>query len=47
VTVRGDVAHRVYHAIGHIDRRAFHMSVTRLDPAIGNIVDTTLDITLK
>jgi polyisoprenoid-binding protein YceI len=47
VTVRGDAAHRVYHAIGHIDRRAFHMPITRLDPAIGNIVDATLDITLK
>jgi polyisoprenoid-binding protein YceI len=47
VTMRGDATHRVYHAIGHIDRRAFHMSVTRLDPAIGNIVDVTLDIALK
>jgi polyisoprenoid-binding protein YceI len=47
VTVRGDAAHRVYHAIGHVDRQAFHMSVTRLDPVIGKIVDVTLDITLK
>jgi len=47
VTIHGDAAHRVYHAFGHVDRRAFHMPVTRLDPAIGNIVDTTLDITLK
>jgi polyisoprenoid-binding protein YceI len=47
VTVRGDAEHRVYHAIGHLDRHAFHMPVTRLDPVIGNIVDTTLDITLK
>jgi polyisoprenoid-binding protein YceI len=47
VTVRGDAEHRVYHAIGHIDRRAFHMPVTRLDPVIGNIVDATLDIILK
>jgi polyisoprenoid-binding protein YceI len=47
VTVRGDAAHRVYHAVGHVDRRAFHMTVTRLDPVIGNVVDTTLDITLK
>jgi polyisoprenoid-binding protein YceI len=47
VTVRGDAAHRVYHAVGHIDRQAFHMAVTRLDPAIGKIVDVTLDITLK
>lgn len=47
VTVRGDPAHRVYHAVGHIDRQAFHMAVTRLDPVIGKIVDVTLDITLK
>jgi polyisoprenoid-binding protein YceI len=47
VTVRGDAAHRVYHAIGHVDRQAFHMSVTRLDPVIGKIVDVTLDIALK
>jgi polyisoprenoid-binding protein YceI len=46
-TVRGDAAHRVYHAAGHIDRKAFRMSVTRLDPVIGNIVDVTLDIELK
>jgi polyisoprenoid-binding protein YceI len=47
VTVRGDAAHRTYHAVGHIDRQAFHMAVTRLDPVIGQIVDITLDITLK
>jgi polyisoprenoid-binding protein YceI len=47
VTLRGDAEHRVYHAVGHVDRRAFHMTVTRLDPAIGNIVDVTLDISLK
>jgi polyisoprenoid-binding protein YceI len=47
VTVRGDAAHRTYHAVGHIDRQAFHMAVTRLDPVIGKIVDVTLDITLK
>jgi polyisoprenoid-binding protein YceI len=47
VAVRGDAAHRVYHAVSHVDRRAFHMTVTRLDPVIGNIVDVTLDIALK
>ena len=47
VTIRGDAAHRTYHAVGHIDRQAFHMAVTRLDPVIGKIVDVTLDITLK
>jgi polyisoprenoid-binding protein YceI len=46
-TIRGAAAHRTYHAVGHIDRKAFHMSVTRLDPVIGNIVDVTLDIDLK
>jgi polyisoprenoid-binding protein YceI len=47
VTVQGDATHPVYHAVGHIDRQAFHMSVTRLDPVIGKIVDVTLDIVLK
>ena len=47
VTVQGDATHPLYHAIGHIDRQAFHMSVTRLDPVIGKIVDVTLDIVLK
>lgn len=47
VTVRGDSAHPVYHAVGHIDRKAFHMPGSRLDPVIGNPVDVTLDIVLK
>ena len=47
VTVRGDAAHRIYHAVGRIDRQAFHMAVTRLDPVIGKIADVTLDIALK
>ncbi len=47
VTVRGDAAHHMYHAVGHVDRHAFHMTVTRLDPVIGNIVDVTLDVALK
>jgi len=47
VTVQGDAAHPVYRAIGHIDREAFHMPVTRLDPVIGKIADVTLDIILK
>jgi polyisoprenoid-binding protein YceI len=47
VTIRGDAAHRVYHATGHLNRQAFHMAVTRLDPVIGNVIDITLDITLK
>jgi polyisoprenoid-binding protein YceI len=47
VTVQGDAAHPIYHVVGHLDRQAFHMSVTRLDPVIGKIVDVTLDIVLK
>lgn len=47
VTVRGDAEHRAYHAVGHIDRKAFHMPGSRLDPVIGNTVDVTLDIVLK
>jgi polyisoprenoid-binding protein YceI len=47
VTIKGDAAHRVYHAVGKVDRKAFRMSVTRLDPVIGNTVDVTLDIDLK
>jgi polyisoprenoid-binding protein YceI len=47
VTVQGDAAHPLYHAIAHIDRHAFGMSVSRLDAAIGGTADVTLDITLK
>lgn len=47
VTVRGDVAHPAYHAVGHIDRHAFSMKGARLDPVIGNAADITLDISLK
>lgn len=47
VTVRGDAAHPVYHAVGKIDRHAFGMTVTRIDPAIGGVADITLDVVLK
>jgi polyisoprenoid-binding protein YceI len=47
VTVGGTPAHPVYHATGTIDRHAFEMTVTRLDPVIGNPVDVTLDIALR
>jgi polyisoprenoid-binding protein YceI len=47
VTVRGDASHPMYHAIGHVDRHAFNMKGTRLDPVIGNVADVTLDIVLK
>ena len=47
VTVGGTASHPTYHATAHVDRKAFGMSVSRLDPAIGNPVDVTLDIALK
>jgi polyisoprenoid-binding protein YceI len=47
VTVAGDPAHPHYHAVGHIDRHAFGMKGTRLDPVIGDSADVTLDIVLK
>jgi polyisoprenoid-binding protein YceI len=47
VTIAGDAEHPLYHAIGKIDRHAFGMRGARLDPAIGNPADVTLDIALK
>jgi polyisoprenoid-binding protein YceI len=47
VTVAGDAANPSYHATARIDRRAFGMTTTRLDPAIGATADVTLDVTLK
>jgi polyisoprenoid-binding protein YceI len=47
VTVIGDPAHPEYRAKAQIDRHAFGMVRTRLDPTIGNSVDITLDIVLK
>jgi len=47
VTVAGDVSHPAYHATGRIDRHAFGMKGTRLDPAIGDAADVTLDVVLK
>jgi len=47
VTVAGTFARPVYNATGKIDRHAFGMTVTRLDPVIGNPVDVTLDVTLS
>ena len=44
VTVSGNTGEPVYHATGKIDRHAFGMAITRLDPVIGNPVDVTLDI---
>jgi len=47
VTVSGTPAKPVYHAAGTVDRKAFGMSTTRLDPVIGNPVAITLDIALQ
>ena len=47
VSITGTPAHPVYRATGTIDRHAFGMTTTRLDPVIGNPVDVTLDVTLK
>jgi polyisoprenoid-binding protein YceI len=47
VTIRGDAAHVVYEATGQVDRYAFGMKGTRLDPVIGKVADVTLDIALK
>lgn len=47
VTVRGEAPHQTYHALAHIDRRTWGMKGTRLDPAMGNAAEITLDIVLK
>lgn len=47
VTVGGTPEHPSYHATGQIDRHAFGMTVTRLDPTIGGTADVKLDIVLK
>jgi polyisoprenoid-binding protein YceI len=47
VTVIGDPAHPEYRAKAQIDRHAFGMVRTRLDPTIGSTVDVTLDIVLQ
>ena len=47
VTLGGDPNHPAYHAVGKIDRHAFGMKVTRLDPTIGGTADVTLDVILQ
>jgi polyisoprenoid-binding protein YceI len=47
VTIGGTPESPHYHAAGKIDRHAFGMAITRLDPVIGNTVDITLDIALR
>ena len=47
VTIAGTAERPAYHATASIDRHAFGMTVTRLDPIVGNPVDVTLDVTLQ
>ena len=47
VTVSGSAAHPEYRASGRIDRHAFGMPRTRLDPVIGDAADVALDIILQ
>jgi polyisoprenoid-binding protein YceI len=44
VLTLGTPEHPIYHATCTIDRHVFGMKTTRLDPAIGTMVDVTLDI---
>ena len=46
VTVTGSPEQPVFHAAGHLDRHAFGMKTTKLDPAIGERVDVTLEVKL-
>lgn len=47
VTIEGAGGRQVYHAVAQIDRHAFGMKGSRLDPAIGGVADVMLDVTLK
>jgi polyisoprenoid-binding protein YceI len=47
VTVGGTAEHPTYHATGAVNRYAFGMKGTRLDPLIGGTADVTLDVTLR
>lgn len=47
MTIAGTPDRPEYRAVAKIDRKTFGMSVTRLDPVIGNPVDVTLDVVLK
>ena len=46
-SILGDAPHQRYRATAEIDRHAFGMPLTRLDPTIGGTVDVTLDVELK
>jgi polyisoprenoid-binding protein YceI len=47
VTTDGAPPHLSYHATAQIDRHAFGMAKTQLDPTISATVDVTLDVVLK
>ncbi len=47
VTIRGNGNRPEYVATAKIDRHAFGMKTVPLDPAIGTIVDVTLDVILR
>lgn len=47
VTVTGNAADPVYRATANVDRRAFGMAVTRLDPVIGGTANVVLVVHLK
>lgn len=47
VAVSGTPESPMYHATGQIDRHAFGMATTRLDPTIGSVADITLDAALR
>ncbi|MFY9861216.1 MAG: YceI family protein [Candidatus Cybelea sp.] len=47
VTAAGTAAQPTYHAEAEIDRHAFGMARTQLDPTIGNTAEITLNIVLK
>jgi polyisoprenoid-binding protein YceI len=47
VTLSGTPDRPSYRATAQIDRRAFGMAVTRLDPTIGSTAQITLDVILK
>lgn len=47
VTLRGTPDHPSYRAVATIDRHAFGMATTRLDPVIGSTAVVTIEIALK
>ena len=46
-TAKGTPANPIFHAVGHVDRHAFHMTVTRTDALVATDVEISLNVTLK